>query len=329
VAWGHVMGSWSSPSTYPTINGALNSLAGRIYTFIFSCPSVISMSKLVVFAMSLCAQVAELSPVDGHTGRCSHLVHSPHPWSFSFLSRCNSLAMPRYRPRGKPKRGSSWKPRRPLLTSSDSSASDASPPRLAEPSPVPLRPPQPRSMAVIQHTPTSIMRLSHNPTELPSSSMHPGEPPEKWSEPPPPQPAPRRAGPCYPEYMDRIQFAESLGTLHDLAFELRREVADLQYRFQVTEAKVVSFMQIVSSMHEALFAAPEDTCHTEHAEATPLSTQPSEAAGAQQRESRPGSEDVASTREAAEPWDYGVTVIEEEPGSGDAIATWPTYKPTI
>jgi hypothetical protein len=114
-----------------------------------------------------------------------------------------------------------------------------------------------------------------------------------------------------------------------LAFELRREVADLQYRFQVTEGKVVSFMHIVSSMHEALFSAPEDTCPTEHTEAAPLSTQPSEAAGEQQKESKPDSKDIASTREAAEPWDYGVTVIEKEPCSGDAPATWPTYKPTI
>jgi len=288
-----------------------------------------SMPKFIIFAMSLCALLAEIAPVDGYTGRCSHLVLSPHPWSFSFLSGCNSLAMPRYRPRGKPKRGSSWKPRRPPLTSSDSSASDVSPPRPADLGPVPLRPPQPRSMAVIPHTPTSVMRLSLIPPELPSSSMHPGEPSAKWSEPPPPQPAPRRAGLCYPEHLDRIQFAESLGTLHDLAFELRREVADLKYRFQITEAKVDSFMQIVSSMHEALLAAPEDTYHAEHAEATPLSTQPSEAAGPQQRESRPGSEEAASTREAAEPWDYGVTVIEEEQGSGDAPATWPTYKPTI
>jgi hypothetical protein len=161
----------------------------RINVLISSCPMATSMPKFIIFAMSLCALLAELAPVDGYTGRCSHLVLSPHPWSFSFLSGCNSLAMPRYRPRGKPKRGSSWKPRRPPLTSSDSSASDVSPPRPADLGPVPLRPPQPRSMAVIPHTPTSVMRLSLIPPELPSSSMHPGEPSAKWSEPPPPQPA--------------------------------------------------------------------------------------------------------------------------------------------
>jgi hypothetical protein len=188
-------------------------------------------------------------------------------------------------------------------------------------------------MAIIQRTPISIMRLSHNQTELPSSSLPPGEPQDNWSDHPPPQTAPRRAGPCYPEHIDRIQFAESLAILHDLAFELRREVADLQYRFQATEGKVASFMHIVSSMHEALFSAPEDTCPTEHTEnpteAAPLSTQPSGAAGEQQKESRTDSKDLASTREAAEQWDYGVTFIEEEPCSGDALATWPTYKPTI
>ena len=132
VAWGHVMGSWRSPSTYPTLNGEFNSMAGRIYTLDFSCPPVISMVMLALFAISLCAQVAELSPVlqlsPPEPCRWSHLVRSPHPLSILLLNCCNTPAMPRYRPRGKPKRGSSWKPRRPLLTSSDSTASDTSPP---------------------------------------------------------------------------------------------------------------------------------------------------------------------------------------------------------
>jgi len=199
--------------------------------------------------------------------------------------------------------------------------------------PVPLRAPQPRSMAIIQRTPISIMRLSQDQTELPSSSLPPGEPQDIWSDHPSPQTTPRRAGPCYPENIDRIQFAESLAVLQDLVFELRREVADLQYRFQATEGKVASFMHIISSMHEALFSAPEDTHPTEHpenpTEAAQPSTQPSGAAGEQQKESRNDSKDLASTHEAAEQWDYGVTYIEEEPCSGDFLATWPTYKPTI
>jgi len=201
------------------------------------------------------------------------------------------------------------------------------------PFPVSLRAPQLSSMAIISRTPISIMRLSHDPTELPSSSVPPGGPQDNWGAYPSPQPVPKRAGPCYPENIDRVQFAESLAILQDLVFELRQEVADIKFRFQATEGKVASFMNIISSMHEALFSAPNDTRPTEHPEdttaAAQINTPTSEAAGWQQQERRDDSQAHAGTNEADEHWDYGVTHIEEEPWTGDLPATWPNYKPTV
>jgi hypothetical protein len=59
---------------------------------------------------------------------------------------------------------------------------------------------------------------------------------------------------------------------------------------------VASFMHILSSMHEALFSAPEDTRPTEHpedtTEAAQTNTQTSEAAGWQQKERRDDSKDL-------------------------------------
>ena len=96
---------------------------------------------------------------------------------------------------------------------------------------------------------------------------------------------------------------------------------------------MASFLNNISSMHEALFSAPDDTRPTEHPEnttaAAQINTPTSKAAGWQQQERRDDSQDHAGTNEADEQWDYGVTYIEEEPWTGDLPATWPNYKPTV
>jgi hypothetical protein len=330
VAWGHVMGIWRSPSTYPMFNCKFITMGGRINAPDLSSFPIISMELLVPLGIHLCAQAAEAYPVQQSSSPAPRRWHNPllvcslHPVFLSLLVRCHKLVMPRYRPRGKPKRGSPWKPRRPLVPSSDSTSGDSSPPRHATTIPVSLRAPQPRSLAIIPRAPISILHLSRDTAELPSSSMPPGETQDNWGD-PSHHTAPGRAGPCYPENIDRIQFAESLAILQDLVFELRQEVADLKYRFHATEGKVASFMHILSSMHEALFSAPEDTRPTEHpedtTEAAQTDAQISEAAGGQQKERWDDSKDLANTSEAAEPWDYGVTFIEEEPYPGDLPAT--------
>jgi hypothetical protein len=54
-------------------------------------------------------------------------------------------------------------------------------------------------------------------------------------------------------------FRERLGILYDLVFELRREVADLKFRLQATEANVATFLHILSAMHSELSADPSGT----------------------------------------------------------------------
>jgi hypothetical protein len=61
---------------------------------------------------------------------------------------------------------------------------------------------------------------------------------------------PERAGPQFPDSFDRAQFKDSLSILYNLVFELRQEVVDLHFRLQATDVKVVSFLQILSAMHE-------------------------------------------------------------------------------
>jgi hypothetical protein len=247
-------------------------MRGRINAPDLSSSPQILMESLVLFGIHLCLQAAEPFPLQQRSTPATLrwynpiLVCSLHPVLFFLSVRCTKLAMTRPRPRGRPKRGSPWKPRRPSITPSDSTSGDSSPPRHAKTIPVSLRAPQLSSMAIISRTPISILRLSHDPTELPSSSKPSGDPPDNLGDHPSPHTAPKRAGPCFPENIDKVQFAESLAILQDLVFELRQEIGDLQYRFQATEGKVASFMLILSSMHEALFSAPEDTSPTEHPE---------------------------------------------------------------
>ena len=67
---------------------------------------------------------------------------------------------------------------------------------------------------------------------------------------------PKRAGHHSTDSFDTAHFRDRLIVLHDLVFELRQEVADLHFRLQATEEKVVIFLQTLSSMHEALSPKP-------------------------------------------------------------------------
>ena len=50
-----------------------------------------------------------------------------------------------------------------------------------------------------------------------------------------------------------------MGILYDLVFELRREVADLKFRLQATEANAATFLHILSAMHSELSTDPSGT----------------------------------------------------------------------
>jgi hypothetical protein len=75
------------------------------------------------------------------------------------------------RPRGRPRRGSPWKPRRPSITPPDSTSTDSSPRHQSESTPVSLQAPQFNSMAIIPRTPISLLRLSQDPPANPPNPM--------------------------------------------------------------------------------------------------------------------------------------------------------------
>jgi hypothetical protein len=118
-----------------------------------------------------------------------------------------------------------------------------------------------------------------------------------------------------------------------LVFELRREVADLQFRLQATEENVASFLQILSSMHAELSSGP--------VEPTPVEAPAAATGEGMDRAQRPteverekderGSkaEETARDEGKEKQWADQPTYIEEEPWTEDLRATWIGYMPGV
>jgi hypothetical protein len=165
--------------------------------------------------------------------------------------RYKTSLMPR--PRGRPRRGSPWKPRRPSVSPPASPSSCSSP----SIQPEPILPPPP-ALAVSQFDSLAIVpRLSS------SSSRHLPDPPTFG---PPLAPIPNSAGktvgeppPCEPRNTENqspnsfldTQLRESLAILFGLVFELRQGVEDLQFRLLAMDGKVAVLLQLLSSLQEA------------------------------------------------------------------------------
>jgi hypothetical protein len=130
------------------------------------------------------------------------------------------------RPRGRPRQGSPWKPRRPSITPPTSESEDCSPRHQFNSTPASLRPLQFSSMAVIPHTPVSLLRLLNDSPAVPPNLGTLHDPPSRLNDEPSPQGAPRGAGLNFQEAFDREQLSNSLSVLHNLVFELRQEVAN-------------------------------------------------------------------------------------------------------
>jgi hypothetical protein len=168
----------------------------------------------------------------------------------------------RERLRGRPRRGSPWKPRRPSVSPS-ASPSTCSSSRPQTPSTVATPPP---SQCMLLHSMATI------PRGLAPLLRCPQDPRMQFSTPlsiPGPSSNLRRAPPAYGEskrvrhhptdHLDSEHFRDRLVILYDLVFELRTEVADLKYRLQATEENVASFLQIISTMHSELSSDPVDS----------------------------------------------------------------------
>jgi hypothetical protein len=162
------------------------------------------------------------------------------------------------------------------------------------------------------------------PIPGPSSNLS-GEPPTYGE--------PKRARLHPTDLFDSAHFRDRLVILHDLVFELRQEVADLQFRLQATEENVASFLQIISSMHTELSSDPVDSAPVEA---------PAAATGeGMDRVQRPAevrrendergsqAEDTARDEGKEKQWEDQPTYIEEEPWTEDLRATWIGYLPGV
>jgi hypothetical protein len=248
------------------------------------------------------------------------------PWyqeTFDPSASYIELLMTRPRPRGKPRRGSPWKPRRPSITPPDSTSDDSSPRHQSNPTPVSLRPQQFSSMAVIPRTPVSLLRILNDFPAVPHNPVTLHDPPSRLDGEPSPQGVPRGAGHNSQESFDREQFRNSLSVLHNLVFELRQEVADLHFRMQTTEAKVVSFLQIIVSLHAALFPDPVND-NEEEGQHRGLNQ-----ADRQQEAHEEGTEEAEDGKDVDKQWGDETVYIEEEPWPGDLQAAQTSHLPGV
>jgi hypothetical protein len=163
------------------------------------------------------------------------------------------------RPRGRPRRGSPWKPRRPSLSPPDSPSICSSPPLQPEP----ITPPSPAPLVSQLNSLAIIPRMSGSPSRLCiASTLTEPDPTPVFDFPrssggaPPP---PRRPGNSEHQPSDSyngVQLRESLDIIYGLVFELRQGVEDLHFRLQTTDDKMTTLLQLLSSMREAFPSDP-------------------------------------------------------------------------
>jgi hypothetical protein len=237
-------------------------------------------SVVTLWCYGFCWWLAELPP--------------PRPWP-AFESACWSLeaphrdhlcvyTMPKHkrRLRGKPRRGSPWRPRRPSFFSHDTSPSAPSR-HLQEAQPSHTPPAQStasfNSLDLIPRSPCSSLPLLLAPTGTePQSTQRSAFPSTLGEEPPPPKWDSGSSGIPSVDATTSDLVKDKLAILYGLVFELRQGVEDLQFRLQLSNDKVTLFLQLLSSLHETFLSTPADATSRRH----PTQTQPT----ARQRRAR-------------------------------------------
>jgi hypothetical protein len=292
-------------------------------------PSLRFCMKFIMDAVYFCSMFAGLLPMQLEFIPVLLLWSALSPviplHQAPFVPSASCTRLPMTRPRGRPRRGSPWKPRRPPITPPDSTSDDSSPRHQSDFTPVSLQALQLSSMAVIPRTPIALLRLFQDSPAGPPSLVPSHDPPGNLECGPCPQEAPKVAGLHPQDSFDKEQFRNSLSVLHNLVFELRQEVADLHFRMQATEVKVASFLQIISSMHAALFPDPVEAVKNEGRHHVPSPVDISK-----QKDACEGdTEGAERSKEAGKQWSDETTYIEEEPWPGDLSATRPSYLPGV
>jgi hypothetical protein len=330
-------------------------------------PTHFLMALLLVSVHCLCWWLEELSPPCPWPTQDSAPwppETPPHPWAFG---RCYGLPMPDHKPRlrGRPRRGSPWRPRRPSAPPSAQPPTCSSLRFQAEPMehvhslaliPRPLcsssRIFQTPPMAAPPHTPFSALPRTLEDKNPPSS---------------------RKQGHKEHPSADTVhdeQLKDKLSILYGLVFELRQGVEDLQFRLQLNNEKVALFLQLLSSMHEAVLSDPEgatskpgpsdDTADVEEGKRSAtlrqepgattqgedVTMQCAEELGMKQNGSETLAEELTSAKQQMQDtarnnqgietsaevevqWGDGTTIVEEEPWTGDLQGTWPGYVSSV
>jgi hypothetical protein len=255
-------------------------------------------------------------------GPAYSLTSRPHRVLWTASARRTGWTMTR--PRGRPRRGSPWKPRRPSVSPSDSPSISSSP-RLQSghfsASSHGLTNPQFNCMAMVPRTPSSPQRHLLSPPVNPSVPTPALDPLGYMGGDEHPHHASRGAGPHPHDSFTAAQIRDSLAALNDLVFGIRQGVEDLNYRLQETDAKVELFLRTLSSLQDSLASSP--------AEAVPME-EPGAATGAGKdvaRESK--ADDTAGDVEDGKIWADQPTYVEEEPWPGDLQAKWPDFSPGV
>jgi hypothetical protein len=166
--------------------------------------------------------------------------------------------MPKHRRRlrGKPQRGSPWRPRRPSFFSRDTSPSAPSH-HLQEAQPSHTA--SFNSLDLIPRSPCSSLPLPLAPTGMEQHSTQRSDFPRTLDEEPPP--LKRDSGSSGIPSVDATTsdlVKDKLAILYGLVFELRQGIEDLQFRLQMSNDKVALFLHLLSSLHETFLSTPAD-----------------------------------------------------------------------
>jgi hypothetical protein len=266
--------------------------------------------------------------------------------------------MPKHkeRLRGRPRRGSPWRPRRPSFSPPASPPTDSAiHPQAETLDPTSLNPPTMNfnCLELVPRLPSSSLRLLLAPlvTE-PVHSPSPVFPRDIGADQPPPARKPGYSGAPTSDSTKDDQLKDKLAILYGLVFELRQGVEDLHFRLQLTNEKVAQFLQLLSSLYETVLSPPEpaadategkdqvsamttgDTSMQDAATTGEDVAKQSAAGSAPERSGNATKEmkdnarngpGAATTEQFEVQWGDRTTCVEEEPWPGDLSATWPGY----
>ena len=309
----HKPGMCNRPPPHLLFNG-LNADMKRIHADVLSLQFQTSRDIMAIDIISSLLLVGILLPEPNyHPALILWCEREPIPLCYSATSAPPTLNSDcsMTRPRGRPRRGAPWRPRRPPLSSPDSSSDNSLPLLRSASSQVTLHPPQPGSMAIIPSTSIMLRRPLHDPG--PSQPLDSTSSLGQASQQIPNSPA--LDGPAS---MDTAQCRDNVATLYSTAFELQQEVTDFHHRVEAMEIKVTNLLQLLASMHEAL-------CPNSEGEAVAGDPEGEETHPPGERRNAKAQENMAELAESNQ-WhdahgDDGLLDDAKAPGLGDPPAT--------